>query len=74
MTKKLFFLPLLTVSFFLYSQETAFKNFLADTAMKHAAASFCIAETDNSNMIFEHNSRQSLRRTPVERSGILYYC
>jgi len=60
MTKKLFFLPLLTVSFFLYSQETAFKNFLADSAMKHAAVSFCIAETDNSNMIFEHNSRQSL--------------
>ena len=60
MTKKLLFLPLLTVSFFLYSQETAFKNFLADSAMKHAAVSFCIAETDNSNMIFEHNSRQSL--------------
>jgi len=60
MTKKLFFLPLLAVSFFLYSQETAFKNFLADTAMKHAAVSFCIAETDSSNMIFEYNSDQSL--------------
>ena len=67
MTKKLFFLPLLTVSFFLYSQETAFKNFLADSAMKHAAVSFCIAETDNSNMIFEHNSRQSLTPASITK-------
>lgn len=60
MIKKIFFLPLLTVSLFIYPQETAFKNFLADSVMKNAAVSLCITDTDNGNIIFEYNSGQSL--------------
>ncbi len=60
MMKKILFLPLLTVSFSLYSQETAFKEFLADSAMKHAAVSLCITDSYNGNIILEYNSGQNL--------------
>jgi D-alanyl-D-alanine carboxypeptidase/D-alanyl-D-alanine-endopeptidase (penicillin-binding protein 4) len=48
-------LPLLT-----YSQEVAFKNFLADSLMEHATVSFYLADADSCKPVFEYNSVKSL--------------
>jgi serine-type D-Ala-D-Ala carboxypeptidase/endopeptidase (penicillin-binding protein 4) len=43
-----------------FSQEKAFKSFLADSVMQHAAVSFLIMDSDSGKIVFEHNSGKSL--------------
>jgi D-alanyl-D-alanine carboxypeptidase/D-alanyl-D-alanine-endopeptidase (penicillin-binding protein 4) len=49
------FMPLLV-----FSQEAAFRSFLADSVMKNAAVSFCIIDSDSGKTVFEYNPGKSL--------------
>ncbi len=60
MNKKILCLFLFTIPVLIYSQQTAFTNFLADSTIKHAVISFNIADIDSGNHIFEYNSNKSL--------------
>lgn len=43
-----------------FSQENAFRAFLADTVMEHAAVSFIVADADSMQTVFEFNADRSL--------------
>ncbi len=60
MRKRFFFFLILLVSLPILSQEKAFEIFLADSAMKHAAVSFYLIDSDSGKIIFEYNSVKSL--------------
>ena len=50
---------------FSYSQENALELFLSDSSLNHASVSLCIADADNGEIIFEHNSEKSLMPASV---------
>jgi len=60
MIKKALILFLFSIELTSFSQEEAFRSFLADSVMEHAAVSFLIIESDSGKTVFEHNSSASL--------------
>jgi D-alanyl-D-alanine carboxypeptidase/D-alanyl-D-alanine-endopeptidase (penicillin-binding protein 4) len=48
------------ITLLLFSQQSSFENFIADSAMKHAEVSFCLIGSDSGNIVFEYNSGKSL--------------
>ncbi len=65
MNRKILYFILFIIPLSVYSQDTAFNNFLADSATKHAVVSFCIADIENGKYIFEYNSGKSLTPASV---------
>jgi D-alanyl-D-alanine carboxypeptidase/D-alanyl-D-alanine-endopeptidase (penicillin-binding protein 4) len=60
MIKRVLGLSILWLSLLSYSQEISFNHFLADSAMEHAAVSFCLANSDSCKTLFEYNAGKSL--------------
>ena len=65
MNRKIIYLILLIIPLSVYSQETAFNNFLADTTTKHALITLCIADIENGRYIYEYNSGKSITPASV---------
>ena len=57
--RSIFFLSIL-IALPLFSQEKAFKIFLADSALKNASVSFLVADADSFTTLYEYNSGKSL--------------
>ena len=51
---------LLSVTRFLYAQETALNQFLNDSSILHASVSVCIKDADSGENIIEYDSGRSL--------------
>lgn len=60
MNRTTIFLTLLLNSVVLFSQDSIFYSFLADSTMEHARVSFCLVDAGNGEKIFEHDSEKSL--------------
>lgn len=62
--RSIFFLSIL-IALPLFSQEKAFKIFLADSALKNASVSFLVADADSFTTLYEYNSGKSLMPASV---------
>jgi D-alanyl-D-alanine carboxypeptidase/D-alanyl-D-alanine-endopeptidase (penicillin-binding protein 4) len=60
MMKKVLIISLLSLKLSAFSQEEAFKSFMADSVMEHAAVSLLIMESDSGRTVFEYNAARSL--------------
>jgi serine-type D-Ala-D-Ala carboxypeptidase/endopeptidase (penicillin-binding protein 4) len=58
--KRISFFLLTWLTLPVFSQKEAFSAFLADSAMRHAQVSFCIADADSGKTVFDYNSDKSL--------------
>jgi len=60
MRKRVIQVMLLLLPLLSFSQENAFKTFLADSSMVYASVSFYITDPDSIRPVFDYNSEKSL--------------